>query len=97
MAFEQKQIALQVKYVDSMPLTIETGVLYVSKKHAISAHLCPCGCGQPIYIPFAARQTKTEWQYKEHDGKVTLHPSLLNTNCPNKAHYFIVDNEVRWC
>lgn len=95
----QKTIEFDVLQVPTLPITLEPNKLYVSKKHRTLGHLCPCGCGTPIYIPFSTEgQTKTDWLYKEsNDGKVTLWPSLLSTTCPRKAHYFIEDNRIKWC
>ena len=86
------------KIVDviSLPEKIEEGVLYISNQFGVSCHLCPCGCCTEINIPL-----RPTWHHgwnilREYD-KVTLSPSLLNTSCPNKAHYFIVKNEIHWC
>ena len=54
-------------------------------------HLCACGCGGKTVIPFSM------WEYKNDRGLVTFSPSISNAQfCPNKAHYFIERNAVRW-
>ncbi len=67
--------------------------MYVSREYKTAIHLCACGCGNEVVTPFGSVHG---WEFRKNGTKVTLHPSILNTNCPNKAHYFIQNNEILW-
>lgn len=84
-----------VEYVEYMPQAedMKQGVLYVSKRFGTAIHLCACGCGRQSVTPFGS---STGWQLTASGTKVTLAPSILNTDCPNRAHYFIRNNKVIW-
>ena len=86
---------VEVRYVEYIPPHEEMlqGVMYVSRKYHTAVHLCACGCGCQSVTPF---RSSHGWALKSNGTKVTLSPSILNTNCPNKAHYFIRDNEIDW-
>lgn len=86
---------LEVRYVECIPHREEMvqGVIYVSRKYQTAAHLCACGCGNESVTPLGCSHG---WDFKVNGTKVTLSPSILNTNCPNKAHYFIRKNEIEW-
>ena len=83
------------RFVDSIPRDLEEGVLYVSKKYETAIHLCACGCGNQAVTPFGSWQDS--WTLSENGEAVTLSPSILNSHCPTKAHYFIRGNRVDWC
>ena len=70
---------------------MKEGNLYLSRKYETAIHLCACGCGGESVTP---THQPTGWRLTEKDGKVTLHPSILNRFC--KAHYWIRDNKVVW-
>ena len=53
-----------------------------------SVHLCLCGCGNLAVTPL----TTTGWFLTDVDNKITLTPSILNKNCPNKSHYILQKN-----
>lgn len=81
-----------VKQADEIPDRLRAGVLYVSEKYQTVGHLCPCGCGEDVFIS----TREHGWKLTMRDGKVTLSPSLAHRfKC--KSHYFIEDNKVRWC
>lgn len=84
-----------VEYVDYIPqeAKMQHGVLYVSRRFSIAVHLCACGCGYQSVTPLGGGHG---WQFTSSGTKVTLSPSILNGNCPNKAHYFIRDNAIVW-
>lgn len=85
----------EVLYVECIPPHEEMvqGVIYVSRKFQTAVHLCACGCGCQSVTPFGSSYG---WEFKGNGAKVTLSPSILNTNCPYMAHYFIRDNEIDW-
>lgn len=82
-----------LKRVEYMPAIYEPGIFYYSERFGGFGHLCPCGCGNKIYIPVSEEGSGDNWKIIIRDEKVTLEPSLLN---PCKAHYFIRDGEVIW-
>lgn len=67
---------------------MEQNVIYITNTYKASAHLCLCGCGNLSVTPL----TKDGWTLSENDDKITLTPSILNNNCPNKSHYVITNN-----
>jgi len=84
--------AFRAKHVVEIPYLLRTGTLYVSEKYNTVAHLCPCGCGEDVFIPIG----EPGWKLFLNEGKVTLSPSLQHRfKC--RSHYFIEDNQVRWC
>lgn len=78
--------------VNSMPLILQEGILYVSLKNEIVGHLCPCGCGNKVLV----RIGKAGWKYTEANGNVSLYPSLGNWKLPCRSHYWIRKNKVQW-
>jgi len=56
-----KQNELIPVQVEIIPDTLKVGLLYISKKFGITVHLCPCGCGEDVYLTFPER---------ECDGKI---------------------------
>lgn len=82
-----------MKHVEYMPEIYLPGIFYYSERFAGLGHLCPCGCGNKIYIPVSKDGSNGSWKITILDEKVTLEPSLLN---PCKAHYFILCGEVVW-
>jgi hypothetical protein len=87
---------LEPRFVDQTPEVLELGVLYVSEKYKTAIHLCACGsCGWKTVTPFNQLHG---WTYKRTiDDKVTLHPSIGNQQFPCKSHYWVQDNQVKWC
>lgn len=83
----------QVEFVEYMPTNKKWGVLYISLRFKLAICLCPDGCGCECVMPLKPKPYG--WDYKEHDGLVTLSPSIAN-DCPYKAHFFIRDNKIIW-
>lgn len=67
---------------------MKENTLYISIKYNTVIHKCLCGCGNESVIPL----TRDGWFLTDVENKVTLTPSILNTNCPNKSHYIINKN-----
>jgi hypothetical protein len=84
--------SLRPVYVEFIPKTLESGVLYVSKKFRTASHLCCCGCGTKIVTPLR----ETEYSLTELGEHVSLSPSIGNWNHPCQSHYWIRDNQVVW-
>ena len=54
-------------------------------------HLCCCGCGNEVIIPFA----RDQW-VMTFDGSVSIRPSIGNAGFPCRSHYFLTRNQVQW-
>jgi len=77
-------------YVEYLPYTcdMKEGELYISKEYETASHLCACGCGSLSITPFG----RDGWTLAIDGDFVSLHPSILNTNCPNRGHYYLTRN-----
>lgn len=89
-----KQTEITPEYVDFIPSDedMKEGVLYISKVFKTTAHLCPCGCGNKVVLPFGSHG----WALTERLSGVTLRPSVGSFNLPCKSHYYITDNKIEW-
>lgn len=83
---------LKPEFVEELPQNPLEGVLYISMEHSIAVHLCPCGCGNKVFTPFSQNQWRLIF-----NRMVTLEPSIGNFSLPCHSHYFITNNEIRWC
>ena len=81
---------LRHRFVETIPDSIEPGVLYVSMEYATAAHRCCCGCGEEVVTPFSPAQ----WQMSFNGDTVSLHPSIGNWNLRCRSHYVIRDSRV---
>jgi len=75
-------------FVDSIPATLQNGVVYVCLKHNIVSHLCACGCGYRIDTPI----DPDEWQLSYNGKGISLFPSIGNWDIPCHSHYFITND-----
>lgn len=88
-----KAVTITPQFVEAFPKPLKEGVLYVSAKHGLAAHLCCCGCKTKI----VTKLSPVDWVLTTpKPGVVTLHPSIGNWNHPCQSHYFIRDNRVVW-
>jgi hypothetical protein len=87
-----KAHSVRPEYVEFIPKTLESGVLYISKKFKTASHLCCCGCGTKIVTPLR----ETEYSLTEHAEFVSLSPSIGNWNHTCQSHYWIRDNQIVW-
>ena len=83
---------INLKRVEFMPMSLDAGVLYVSEKYKVAAHLCPCGCGNKVVTPLGP----AEWWFSEDEGQTTLYPSLGNWQLSCRSHYWILFGEIEW-
>ena len=92
-----EQNELTPEYVDFIPPVsdMKEGVLYISKVFKTTAHLCACGCGNVVVLPFG-RSDGMFWALTERLSGVTIRPSVGSFNLPCKSHYYITDNKVEW-
>jgi hypothetical protein len=84
---------IRPELVESAPLDLSPGVLYISERFNTALHLCPCGCGEKVITPFSPAR----WQLLRDGGTVSLHPSIGNWDYACRSHYFIRRNQIVWC
>lgn len=92
----ERLTSIRPVFCDLIPEEVEHGVLYISEKYEIAIHLCACGCGMKAVTPIRS----SEWTLTKNENSVSLSPSIGNFTWerPNyHAHYFITNNQVRWC
>lgn len=80
------------QFVDVMPLQIDEGVLYISRRFNTAIHKCCCGCGLEVVTPLNA----AKWTLKDHGTSMSLFPSIGNWSFPCRSHYWLERNQVRW-
>ena len=82
-----------VEYIPTAGEDLISGIIYISMKHNMVVHRCPCGCGQLsefMLDPIRFRM--------EYDGRsVTFYPSIGNSNLRCRSHYWIRENQIQWC
>ena len=87
---------LETVFVETIePSQVVEGKLIISEKYNCCQHICPCGCGTRVVIPFilGVEDRDNYWGYYKHDdGTVSLGPSIKNRGC--KAHYYIKRNKI---
>ena len=71
---------------------LEDGVFYISQKFGTAAHNCCCGCGTKIVTPLKPGR----WRLDQHDGRISISPSIGNWSSGCQSHYVISDNQILW-
>lgn len=62
-----------------------------------SFHLCPCGCGEPVYLQYGGKGWNITLSINGRELKsVTISPSVGCFDFPCKSHYFIRENKIIW-
>lgn len=79
-------------FVEFVPEKLEEGKIYISKTYLTASHNCVCGCGHRVVTPL--RPKPRGWRLTEHDGTVTLFPSIGNWSFPCRSHYWIKRNRI---
>ncbi|WP_425498125.1 DUF6527 family protein [Oleiagrimonas soli] len=85
--------SIRPEFVDSAPLNLSPGVLYISERFKTALHLCPCGCGEKVITPLSPAR----WQVSYSASVVSLYPSVGNWDYACRSHYFIRRNQIVWC
>jgi len=83
---------IQLRKGEFIPKTLEVGILYVSERFNVAAHICPCGCGTKIITPLGPY----EWSFSEKKGRPSLFPSIGNWQIPCRTHYWITNGQIKW-
>lgn len=82
--------SLNYKFVESVPIELEEGILYITIEYKTAVHLCACGCGNKVITPINPKFWKLTY-----DGKyISLFPSIGNRSFDCKSHYWIRQNEI---
>jgi hypothetical protein len=79
-------------FVECIPDSLESDVLYISIPYATAVHRCCCGCGKEVVTPLSP----TDWLLLFDGQTVSLHPSIGNFSYACESHYFIRRNQVIW-
>src|SRR5574341_134807 len=80
------------EFVDTIPDSLEDGIVYVSIRCATAVHLCCCGCESEVVTPLSP----TDWSVTFDGQSISLCPSIGNWSFPCQSHYWIQCNRVRW-
>ncbi len=83
---------LTPEFVDTMPDSLEDGIIYISQKYRIALHRCACGCGEEVSTPLGP----TEFTVRMDADLVTVWPSIGNHDYPCKSHYVIDRGMIVW-
>jgi hypothetical protein len=83
---------IELERVQYVPKQLAPGVLYVSEKYSVAAHLCACGCGSKVVTPLGP----AEWSFTETGGGPSLWPSIGNWQLPCRSHYIINAGNINW-
>jgi hypothetical protein len=86
-----KARSLEPVFVESIPMSIEPGNLYVSMLYETAVHLCACGCGTKVVTPFGPHAWTLTF-----DGTVSLRPSVGNGQQACRSHYFVRCDRIDW-
>lgn len=87
-----RSVRLNPVFVETMPDTLEEGVLYVSVQYAMTIHRCACGCGHEVVAPLAP----TSWIMTFDGVNVSLDPSIGNWSFPCRSHYWVRRGRIQW-
>jgi hypothetical protein len=87
---------------ESIPENLEPGKLYISEAQTTAAHLCPCGCGCEVVLPFVELGRNPGRNYPGAGGRylVLTKPgagvfSFAPSFNPHRGcRYFITRNKV---
>ncbi len=83
------KVSISIKNVEFVPKQLADNTAYISEKYKTIAHKCLCGCGNLSITPIGHLEPR--WQFNTNNEKLTMTPSILNNNCPNKSHYIITN------
>ena len=87
------KVEIKPIFVDEIPENLIQNEFYVSNKYNVAVHLCLCGCGNKSVTPL----NKNGWFLTQNNNKISLTPSILNTNCPKNYHYILTNNIANVC
>jgi Family of unknown function (DUF6527) len=77
--------AISHEFVDTIPVHLDEGVVYVSIPYTTAVHLCCCGCGHEVVTPLQPLQ----WSLIFDGETISLTPSIGNWSFSCRSHYWI--------
>ncbi|PHS07254.1 MAG: hypothetical protein COA78_13570 [Blastopirellula sp.] len=83
---------LKHRFVENIPASLDSGVLYIAPDYATMIHLCCCGCGNEVVTPLSRK----DWKFTFDGESVSVHPSVGSWSLPCKSHYIIKGGVIRW-
>lgn len=79
------------------PEKLAKGIVYVVGDYGYlwrAIMLCPCGCGDSIYLNLN-EETHPAWKVYKTNGYPTIFPSIdRQKGC--KAHFLLIEGKVKW-
>ena len=83
---------IKLERVQYIPKQLSPGILYVTERYSVAAHLCACGCGNKVVTPLGP----VEWSLSENGDLPSLWPSIGNWQLPCRSHYIISHGQINW-
>lgn len=83
---------LKHRFVENIPTSLDSGVLYIAPDYATMMHLCCCGCGNEVVTPLSRK----DWKFTFDGESISIHPSVGSWSLPCKSHYFLKEGAIRW-
>ena len=82
-----------IRFCELIPKILLKETFYITKTYGGISYLCPCDCGEEVWIPTG--NTKSEWELDIIESKVFIKPSVSHRgHC--KSHYFIKGSKIVW-
>lgn len=88
-----KHEVYELVQVEFIPEELEPKKIYVSEKHNVSQHICPCGCGNTVVLTLIP---EVGWCHSIIEGGFTVMPSIGSYDLDCKSHYYIRRNQIVW-
>lgn len=86
-------------FAEDLPDELQEHTVYILGEREYlwyAAMLCPCGCGETLYMSLHA-SGRPKWYLTRHsNGTISLYPSIRRT-CGCLSHFFFQRGYVRWC
>lgn len=97
--FRAKHQRFKIERVTELPDVLNARKIYVAGEGGylwFAAMMCPCGCGEVLYMNLNP-QSRPLWRVEIHrDHTVSLFPSVNRTvGC--HSHFYVRKGEVQWC
>jgi hypothetical protein len=96
---EEKPHRVRFERVEDFHEHLSPDTLYVAGEEPhvwAAALLCPCGCGDTIYLNLLEDETPRWTLHHERNGAVSLRPSVWRTKgC--RSHFFVRHSRIEWC
>ena len=82
-----------IRFCELIPNILLKETFYITKMYSGIAYLCPCDCGEEVWIPTG--DPKSKWDLDIIESKAFVKPSILHKgSC--ESHYFIKGSKIVW-